>query len=473
MSIDAFEEGCTYSGVLLATPNGQEVTTPATVSFHSERLIDIEISDAASVMLLLRSGGDKSPWFGQGQSVPEQCVFQSLSGAMTLTRLRFVRRSQNWNVRTVIFAADEVVLTATKSDMGKPSLFDEFTSRFDGLADWWSASILLVRPHLDDEGRTKRMEITTREDVPTIDWDQGDARMTIELSWRSNTDDHNRSWALSQLTNLNSRFDEPRSADEHLDEHWIVKSLVVLMYGKPLRYREHVIVGKADYFSEGPGRKADESLRHFPSRPFLTSRTVRDMTKPSNELGGLRPAILLLDQVGADGLTKWARMWRNGWSRFTSPVVAVLGRDKPFIEDQILACGIFIDAWGKSQEPADGEAATYSSNGKRSSPTFATFVYRALRATRAEWCQVGLTDAELSISVRDVYTAVKHAEKMQSPVNEMILASEVMLLATRLLVAVEVSLESRFVSDFVGDWSFKSKLEALGKLRESRRGEEH
>lgn len=460
MSIDNFEAGRSLTGVLLTYSDGKQSTFPATLRFDPESLVEIEVADAAGFDSFFgESPTHPSVWFRGDEHIPAQCVFQSLGGSMTLSRIRTTRRSQNPSVRGATFVADEVVLRATRAGINEPPLFDQLISRFDGLADWWGERNVVLTRHTTDIGLSRRVEITTREDVEPVTWMQGEATMSLDLSWRTDTADHNRSWTLMQTTNLQSSFITPRKADDHLDEHWKVKSLLVLLFGRPLAYREHAVVSQIAYYDD-VGQPDGDRKKFFPPRPFLTSRTLRDaQTTPSEEIE-LGEAIAYLRDIGPEGLTRWAEAWDDSWERLIAPTVAVLGRARPFVEDQILAAGIFLDAWGKTAERAEGEKDTYSSS---NNPTFATFAYRAMKSTPANWTHAALTDAGLAIAIRDVYTAVKHAEKQQPTAHEMFLLSDVMLLLVRLIAARKIDTDGSLVTSFVASHRFEETLDGFAR----------
>lgn len=461
MSVDFFEPGRSFAGVLLTYDDSEQRTVPATLRFDAEKAVEIELSSSA-VMGPSAFGEDAehpSIWFRGDGHVPEQCIFQSLEGSITLSRLQNTRRSQNWVVNGVRFVAREAVLSATRASINEPVMFDELASQFDGLAEWWNERNIVVTRISDELGLAKRLEITSR-DVQSIEWYQNGAQMRLELGWRSSTANQNRSWTLAQTTKLVSRFPGPRTADDHLDEHWKVRSLLVLLLGKALPYREHSIVSETAYFDELPSADDAPGPRYFPSRGFITRRTIRDYGEPKAEPSEFMDGIIYLSQIGAIGLERWADAWTPSWERLISPTVAMLGRPRPFIEDMILATGIFLDAWGKKSPKVEGERETYS-QGSRANPNFATYVYRALIATGADWSTTSRSVGGLARAVREIYTAVKHAEKDQPDPTHMMLARTVMVLIVRMIAANQIDPSGELVRAFGAGHKMRQELQAF------------
>ncbi|WP_148040159.1 ApeA N-terminal domain 1-containing protein [Cryobacterium tepidiphilum] len=465
MSIDKFEPGKSYSGVLLTYHDGSQHKFPATLRFDDELGVEIEVSDGSSSdsSIFAENRNHPSVWFRNSKHIPEQCIFESLAGSITLSKIRNTYRSENFRVTGARFVADEAVLVATRAAINEPALFDELVSHIDGLPELWNARNVVVNRHYTDNGLARRIEITTREDIPPIEWVQNGADMRIELSWRSSTSDSNRSWTLSQLTQLVSQFSEPRPADDHLDEHWKIKSLLTLLFGRPVAYREHAVSSHDAYFDELPTLHAGERKRFYPRHPFVTRRTVREFSAPLPKQNDFNDAIFWLNEVGAAGLQRWGEAWDANWERLISPTVSALSRPRPYVEDIILAAGIFLDAWGKQALKVDGERETYSKT-QRSSPTFATYVYRALSVCEADWTGVTLSTAGLANAIRAIYTGVKHAEKRQPDPTQMILISDVMLLIVRMIAARKVDNDGAFVKRFGYDWSMKKELQGFKNL---------
>lgn len=460
MSIDRFESGKSFSGVLLTYEDGEQHTLPTTLRFIEETGVEFEVSHGSSVFVFTENPDHPSVWFRGDASIPAQCVFMSLEGNLTLSHIRCTQRKSNAYVSGAKFVAGEAVFRATGTAIDQPAPFEELVSRVDGLAEWWNAKNVVTKHHKDGLGRSNRMEITTREDIEPIVWLQNGAEMRIDLGWRTETSDGNRSWTMMQLTNLSSTFPDPRPADDHLNEHHKIKSLLALMSGKSVAYREHEIRNKDAYYEDFPALEERDAWRHVPRVHFVTTRTVRDYARERRKQSDFRHPVLSLSQIGHEGLGLWADAWDKDWERLISPTIAVLDRPRPFIEDRILATGIFLDAWGKRAPKAEGERDTYST-GRTKAPTFATFVYRALAACDADWTSVATSMSGLSISIRRIYTAIKHAENELPDPTEMALISRVMLLIVRMVAARKVDLEGSSVREFGRGWGLKHELRSF------------
>ncbi|UFS57640.1 ApeA N-terminal domain 1-containing protein [Subtercola endophyticus] len=462
MSIDEFKQDATYSGVLLTFDGAEQHRTAATLRFDADLGVFFEVSDAATGSFFSDDSNHPSVWFRGEAHIPDQCIFESLEGSITLSRIRNTYRSQNFRVSGARFAASEAVLAPTLAAINEPALFDDFVSHFDGLAEWWGARNLVVDHIAYDNGLARRVAITTREDIEPIRWPQNGASMRIELGWLSSSADHGRSQTLAQTTMLISEFPEPRSADEHLTEHWKVKSLMSLVFGIRLAYREHAITSKAAYFAELRSNPAGElEQKYFPRRPFVTRRTSQDFVTPTHQHSDFINPVFWLSEIGPEGLQRWGEAWDGEWERLISPTVSVLSRPRPFIEDVILATGIFLDAWGKEAPRADGEKSTYSKNGNRASPTFATYIFRALTLCGADWSDATTSNIGLSIACRQIYTAVKHAELDQPDPTQMMLISDVLLLLVRMVALRRVDVEGSLVARFGNDWAMKKHLQGF------------
>lgn len=457
VSVDAFEPGRVFSGTLRTYESGSQHSYPATLRFDSDGPVQFEVSTEAGRGLFGEDSAHESLWFRGDQFLPDQCLFQSLDGQFTLAKIRSVRRSRNGFVSSAQFVADEVVLRGTQTSIHVPMGFDELSSVVSGLGEWWNQRSLLLTSHHFDNGLVERVDITTDESIQPLQWTQNGATMRIEKGWRTDAPEDRSAWSLIELTHLVSRFPEPSSADRHLDEHWKVRSLVALMFGAPSRYREHSIASSS--FSERLPRSNDTVEYFTPKRPFVTRRTVRDFELPSGPFSR-SGAILWLRDIGELGLQAWADSWDEAWERLIAPTVAVLSRPEPFVDDVILATGIFIDAWGKRQSKVDGERETYSTPGpgKKPTPTFATYAFRALAKSGAAWSNAATSNAGLARAIRDVYTAVKHAEKQQPDALVLSLLSTVSLLLVRLVAAHRIDDSGDLVEQFTSSWSFEKEL---------------
>jgi hypothetical protein len=462
VSIDAFEPGKSYSGILLTYYDEDQHTYPATLRFDARLGVEIEVSHASSAELSIFSDhpSHETIWLRGNAHIPDQCIFQSLAGSLTLTKLRNTFRSQNSRVTGARFVASETVFASTRGLINEPVPFDTFISHMDGLAEWWKAQYLVSKPHFLDDGRLRRVEITTVEDPTWFEWRQNGATMRIELGWRSNSSDDSRSMTLAQTTSLSSSFEGPRDANAHLSEHRKVQSLLCLMFSAPAPFREHAIVGESTFFREIPGKEGEERTKYFPKHAFVTDRTLRDRASASPLPKAYDDAVLWLSQIGSEGLALWGDQWEPTWNRLVTPVVAVLSRNQPYVEDVILATGIFLDAWGKGASKANGERATYSS-ASRPGPTFATYIFRALTLCGLDTNAAADSNNALAIAVRTVYTGVKHAEKTQPDPSHMIVISDVMLLLVRMLAALRITADDSLVRNYGQSYAAQEVFDAF------------
>lgn len=448
MAIKRFEPGLSLSGVVLTHADGATSRVPAMLRFDEEQGALLEISAPSSRSQLIQSPDKPAIWF-QANDIPKACIFRSIDGDATLSGLTERRRTQNAHVSTVTIAASEVVLDGASSEVTSHLEFDEFSSRITGLSEWWGEQLLRTTTQTNERGLVTGFNVTSRNEVVPLEWRQGEAQMAVEAIWRSSASDSYQTWSIHGVAMLRSRFLTPATADTHLDSHWKFRSLMVLMTGRPATYAEHVITSRRDFST----RLHRDSSLHAPPTPFVTRRTVREFSQ-TNPVDEQNFPILSLPQIGSAGLDQWHTVY-DAWERLLAPTVSVLSRHLPYVEDEVLPAGIFLDSWGKQASKADGEQPTYSTNSKRPSPTFATYVYRALLTSGGDWSASAASLVSLSIALREVYTAVKHAEKEQPEALDMSLAADTMLLLVRLIAAREIDADRGNVDSFVKSFRFR------------------
>lgn len=454
-----FEPGKSISGVLRIydAEENEQRTTPATLTF-TELGVELETSTAQDRIFGGLAGESREPWFGQAAELPAQCLFEAVDGALTLTGIRLQQRRNGFKVETARFRVNEAVLSATLTEIDQPIAFDKVYSAVAGLSIWWAVSSVGYTVEQSQNGLVEGMTIKTYK-VPSLEWKQGEATLRFENHWHSGAVDDD-GMMVSQSFNISSEFPEPKLADAHLDEQWKVRSLLVILHGCALPYRGHQVTSIKSLYREKHVRPGGQKpQRVTPRHNFITSRTVRERTIPAPTSKQLQHPILLLKDIGVEGLERWGAKWSASWERLINPVVAALSNEHPYVEDQILAAGIFLDGWGPTIPKVEGEKETYSTGGKKPGPTFTTYVYRALEHSRADWSQAASSRVGLARAISHIYISIKHADKEQPNPLEMSLTSYLMLLLARMMIARQVDEDGTLIEKYTKGSSFKQVVQ--------------
>lgn len=302
-------------------------------------------------------------------------------------------------------------------------------SRMDGLNRWSRLSAVESESRRDQDGRSTGVDITVESPEP-VEWAQGEARMRIRTTWTSSetSDGYERSHVVADNVVIESEWAEARPFFDHLVELRKVAHLLVFVFGTALSIREHRVQDESI-----PARLMGGEVYDHPFIELISARTVRERTQPIPTEEKLGQPLLVLQEIGAEGLTRWAEGY-DQWDRFILPAVAVIGRRQRFTEDVVMSTSMALEAAGQLIGPRPDEDATYDRG--RGRPTMATYVYRCLELLGVQWGDYIHSQVGLARAISNNYKRVKHADNGAFPDHvETYLVSTVNELVVRLLAA--------------------------------------
>lgn len=367
-------------------------------------------------------------WF-DSHTPPENLLFRSTDGPILLFGLRWSGHSYPSGLAAGLgtIRVGEAVLNSRDGALTDPLLVKQLRSWLDRLNQWTGLTTVSKEVTSDPDGRVSRARRYTVivESVEAVTWQQDDATLALETTWRSaEENDHlGRRHVIADDVVLESSFPEARSFDDHLVEQRKVANLLVLLYGSQVSFRRHRLRDErfVERFSSG------ETI-DTPFVDVISGRTVRDWAQPmpaSTE----RP-IAFLTQIGPDGLATWAANY-DPWKRFVLPAANAFGRRDVLVEETVMSTSTSLEAAGQLIGIRDNEETTYGRNGR---PTTATHVYRCLHLLGITWPEHIDGIEGLARAIADNYNTIKHADRGGFPdARHSILVSHINRWIVRLL----------------------------------------
>ncbi|GAA1059014.1 ApeA N-terminal domain 1-containing protein [Agromyces bracchium] len=424
MTINKFDFGDSFAGLLI---DGVEETPYVGATLRlTDTGVEIEVPYLSGYAAAQFAHVDE--WFRQ-RTPPTNMLLRTREGAATLFGCRWRGHSSAAGSRigSGRIAPDETLLHDREESLSEPLTVKSCRSRADGLNHWTRLTAVESDAHRDDERRTNVLEVTVKSPEP-IEWQQGEATMRIQTSWRfeAKQDGYERIHELHDNVLLESEWVDPREFFHHLAEHRKVMHLLVFLFGTALSFREHQVRDETI-----ASRTMDGTLIEHPFVELISARTIRERGQPTPAKEKLGRPLLVLQEVGAEGLTSWAEMYGE-WERFILPAVAVIGRRNRFIEDVVMSTSMALEAAGQLIGERPGEEATYG----RARPSMATYVFRCLDYLDIGWDDYIHSQVGLARAISNNYKRVKHADNGAFPDHvETALIGEVNELVVRLLAA--------------------------------------
>ncbi|WES65835.1 hypothetical protein P0L94_07120 [Microbacter sp. GSS18] len=326
-------------------------------------------------------------------------------------------------------APQETLLFERDGSLSDPLRVKTCRSRMDGLNRWSRLSAVESESRRDDTGRSTGVEITVASPAP-VEWAQGEARMRIRTTWTSSEtgDGYERSHVVANNVVVESEWSEARPFFDHLVEQRKVAHLLVFLFGTALSVREHRVQDESI-----PARLMGGEVYDYPFVELISARTVRERAQAIPTDAKLGRPLLVLQEVGAEGLTRWAEGY-DQWGRFILPAVAVVGRRQRFTEDVVMSTSMALEAAGQLIGQRPGEEATYDRGRRRA--TMATYVYRSLDLLGVQWGEYIHSQVGLARAISNNYKRVKHADNGAFPDHvETYLVGVVNELVVRLIAA--------------------------------------
>ncbi|WP_137242532.1 hypothetical protein [Plantibacter flavus] len=370
-------------------------------------------------------------WFST-RTPPTNLILRTSEGDVSLFDVSWFGHSER-SGRSVSLGKlrpSEIVLDTCKADLSAPLMIAEVRSQMDGLREWTEFSAIAEERTTDEHNYIRGFHIDVSSEA-SLEWLQGDARMTLQTDWRAATS-HVRgepSVGVFEWVVLDSAFNSPVPFLTHLVEHQKIKHLLVLMFDGAIHFRQHRV--KDESFAKRHGRMSE---LHLPFVELISRRTIHEYAASEPDARAARMPLVYLDQIGAEGLTKWSDRY-EAWERFILPTVGVLGRQDVFVEDLVVSLSMSVEAAGHLIGVAEGEVETYGRNRK---PSTATHIYRCLRAVDVAWGDHVESIVGLARASADVYNSIKHFDRGQLPDHEEMLLISLVLRHLIRLTALNV-----------------------------------
>lgn len=381
-------------------------------------------------------------WF-ESKTAPSQLLAISTELRMSLFGSRFTHGPLSYSDFSTSegrILVQEAVMKRWEGDFHAPLLVEEVKSEMDGLHEFSRLSSITRKAISTGEGRDRRNVIDYKvEGVDGLEWTQGQARMKISTSW---LDHGGNDIAVRDRSVLTSKFDSPRSFREHLVEHRKFVSLLSIIYGKPIAFRQHDIRD-----TNVAMKTMDGTIHGHPWTELISRQTIADYSTERPERMELFYALIRMPQLSSKTLSRWGNEY-DARSRFLIPLTGLLASRDGYVENTAINAAMSLEAFGKGIATLiDGEAATYDS---RNRATTATYVFRGLRALGLSWA-IAHSDVGLARAIARNYNTIKHPkgdfpDSLHTKVLGSISVGVARLLALQLVMTVEeyASVETSF-----------------------------
>ena len=365
-------------------------------------------------------------WFRK-MTPPDNVLVYTREGPVTLYGCRWSGHADATGTRvgSGSFTAREALLRDRDRPLSDALLVQKCYSRVDGMNRWSRMTAVSSESDLDENSRTVGLNVSVK--TPTsVEWQQGEATLRVRSTWRfsSTNKADSRVHELEDNVVLESEWDEPRPFIDHLAEQRMVLHLLTFLFGKSISFRKHHVQDESI-----AARLMNGDIFDHPFTEVISSRTMRERAQPAIPAKELERPLLVLDELGADGLTEWAKHYET-WKRFILPAVTNLSQRRRFAEDIVMNMSMSIEAASHLLGKRPGEEETHR-NGR---PTTATHAYRCLEVLGIQWGDYIHSQVGLAKAIANNYNAVKHADRGGFPdAGQTILIGDVIELVVRLI----------------------------------------
>lgn len=364
------------------------------------------------------------------------------------------RRWRSGTVATGTIRVGEVLVAVRDTAVLDPLLVATCRSRLDGLGAATSLSAAREDVEYDASNRFASWTIRLQSPDP-IEWRSGDATMRVIAGWRVDHRSSVRRQVIDVDAALESEFASPASFSSHYAEQTKVQSLLTLLFGHGMFFREHTVQDDSITTKTGGGRVVDR-----PHVELLSDRTLAQRTRPEPKRSQLQRPLLTLDDLGPAGLETWCERY-DEWERFIAPIVAMISRRDRLLEESVLSAAMSLEAAGVLLDRQPGEKQLGLSQTEKP-------FYRCLAHLRVGWGSYIASDAGLARALARNYNTIKHANLGPFPnAGETMLTLRVAELVAR-LVAIDLTgaaAAAAVVEDYrKGDglWQIQSDFKANG-----------
>ncbi|MFX1820959.1 hypothetical protein PV768_14280 [Pseudarthrobacter sp. CC4] len=345
---------------------------------------------------------------------------------------------------TVRITPQEVVYKDRDGDFDDALEVTELRSRIDGLTEWTDMGATSYSLVADEKNRAQKINVEVQSPPPLV-WQHGD--VTFELSTNWAVDDEKPGFRVREWVCLTTKFETSRPCAEHFAEQRKIAALLTLMYGQAAVFRHHEIRDERFNAKVLTGKVVD-----VPFFEMVSEDTVSDYWRPLP--GEMKHPLATASDVGVEGLQRWLEGF-DQWERVIHPGAGTLRRPESYVEDHIVNASVSLEAAGHLIGEVEGERESWSTRGKRSYPTTATYVFRALAAVNLDWFDVAASRLALARAIANNYNDVKHPERgPMPPAEHTYVAGKIALLVVRLLALRLMEPDMDLIKAFGEDWKF-------------------
>lgn len=400
-------------------------------------------------------------WF-RTASPPENMVAHTRKGAVYLFGCRWSGHSpaSGTRVGTGKFRVTEALLNPWDEELGGSFVVKTCRSYADGIVRWSRRTSVTTETAHDDGGRTKGLDIHIETPAP-IEWGQGVATMRIRNTWgmKHVENGFSRTQQIADDVVLESEFDERRPFIHHLIEQRKIIHLLVFLFGTGLSFRKHRVKDESI-----TTRLMNGKVVEHPFAEVISIQTMRERSRPIPTTNRLGRPLLILDELGAEGLATWAAAY-DAWERFILPSVTIIETQHRFVEDIVTSTSMSMEAAGQLLGNQPGEEETYG-NGRKPAPTTATNVYRCLAVLNIRWGDYIHSNVGLARAIAKSYNTIKHPNRGGFPnPAETHLVADVSELVVRLLAVRLTGQGDELLAQYAEGnelWPIRQSFEARG-----------
>lgn len=446
--MNELEEGVTHLGMLVDGLDG----TPwlaAVLSYSLDSGVSIELPyiDHPDI-----SQFEHVRQWAKAQATPSNMILQARDTDLSLFGCRWGGHTQQL-MRGLAFmrlTVQEVVLAEQQGDLSEPLMVDRARSHMDGLAESTGLTAISSKHGYDEETGLIRSLHVDVESGEGLRWTQGDAEMTIDMTWQG----HHSHPGLEVMESavLTSRFPEPRPFEDHVAEHRKVSNLLAFLFGCPIGLRRHQVSDQR--FARSMG----DTKTYNPWVELISRATQPDRKMPPPTPQQLQQPLAHLAQIGAVGLSRWADRWEE-WERVILPTSARLRRTGSTVEDIVLSSSLSLEAAGHLVGKVDGEEDTYT---RRKIPSTSTYVLRVLADVGLDWSETAASLVGLARGVANNYNDIKHYDRGRFPDGvHSYLISRVSQVLVRLFLLKRIDESGALVEAYGKSYPFTQLKEAF------------
>lgn len=361
-------------------------------------------------------------WFTT-RNPPENLILQTPDGDIGLFGIRWIGHRSTTHQALGRIKPHEVLIGGYDGNLSEPLVIEKARSRIDGLMEWTSLRSLDFGHEADDQGLMQELVVTART-RSSDSWKQGEATLHFASEWRTELPDTpgHQGINIDENVVLVSSFPEPRPFTDHLDEHRKIADFLTLVFGLPIRFREHKV--------SSPGRSNESTRGVFYGKAhvnLISSDTFEGYGKPLPKSQDYNWSLLDFEQLGTQGLETWSANYEAWRKKFINPAAALFRRTRPYAEDVVNTLSMTLEAAGNLIGVQPNEECTYIRRGQSSSPGAVTQIYRCLEALGVDWGDIGPHYEGIARGINKTYNATKHFNEGEYPQPEVLIFVSILL----------------------------------------------